>query len=220
MIYLAILTRLTIFKHQLKNLQSIILPGIIVGIAGGILLFFAAYNYYPQKNVNINLDGDCYEFLDEAFSKYKLLEIEREKELLKMQLESIGNRSALIPITFSGSSEQVNQIVSLNGINVTDRQTLGDNNTQVDKVIVRGLIDIKILKQISNSWQKNFTGSQMDVENTEIGILPNQFISPAESLNIRESIDKFMVSGIKRIIDSGEGVKPTECRSAIVYQNS
>ena len=147
MIYLAILTRLTIFKHQLKNLQSIILPGIIIGIAGGILLFFAAYNYYPQKNVNINLDGDCYEFLDEAFSKYKLLEIEREKELLKMQLESIGNRSALIPITFSGSSEQVNQIVSLNGINVTDRQTLGDNNTQVDKVIVRGLVDIKILKQ-------------------------------------------------------------------------
>ena len=204
----------------MKNLQSIILPGIIVGLAGGILLFFAAYNYYPQKNVNINLDGDCYEFLDEAFSKYKLLEIEREKELLKMQLESIGNRSALIPITFSGSSEQVNQIVSLNGINVTDRQTLGDNNTQVDKVIVRGLVDIKILKQISNSWQKNFTGSQMDVENTEIGILPNQFISPAESLNIRESIDKFMVSGIKRIIDSGEGVKSTECRSAIVYQNS
>ena len=78
MIYLAILTRLTIVKHQLKNLQSIILPGIIVGIAGGILLFFAAYNYYPQKNVNINLDGDCYEFLDEAFSKYKLLVIERE----------------------------------------------------------------------------------------------------------------------------------------------
>lgn len=204
----------------MKNLQSIILPGIIVGLAGGILLFFAAYNYYPQKNVNINLDGDCYEFLDEAFSKYKVLEIEREKELLKMQLESIGNRAALIPITFSGSSERVNQIVSLNGINVTDRQTLGDNNTHVDKVIVRGLVDIKILKQISNSWQKNFTGSQMDVENTEIGILPNQFISPAESLNIRESIDNFMVSGIKRIIDSGEGVKSTECRSAIVYQNS
>jgi hypothetical protein len=196
------------------------LPGIIIGVAGGILLFFAAYNFYPHKNVNINLNGNCYEFLDEAFSKYKLLEIEKEKELLRLQLDAIGDIPVLVPITFSGSTKEVDQIVEFNRINVTERQTLGDNSTQVDKVIIRGIANLSILEKISDDWNKNTTGVKTGIENTRMGILPNQYISSNESIKIRKSIDDFMFDGIKKIIGSSEGVKPTECRSAIVYQNS
>ncbi|HEU5120728.1 MAG TPA: hypothetical protein VFT71_07045 [Candidatus Nitrosocosmicus sp.] len=204
----------------MRNLQSIILPGVIIGVAGGIFLFFAAYNFYPQKNVNINLNGDCYEFLDEAFSKYKLLEIEKEKELLRLQLDAIGNIPALIPITFSGSTKEVDEIVEFNRINVTERQTIGGNSTQVDKVIIRGIANLSVLEKISDNWYKNITGTTTEIEDTKIGILPNHYISSNESLKIRQSIDDFMFDGIKRIIGLSEGVKPTECRSAIVYQNS
>lgn len=204
----------------MRNLQSIILPGIIIGVAGGILLFFAAYNFYPQKNVNINLNGDCYEFLDEAFSRYKSLEIEREKELMKLQLDAIGNIPGPIPITFSGSSEGVDQTVEYNQINVSERQTIGNNRTQIDKVIITGIAKISVLDRILSDWQKNITGSSTNIENTEIGILPNEYISSNESMKIRQSIDDFMFEGIKKIIGTSEGVKPTECRSAIVYQGS
>ena len=204
----------------MRNLQSLILPGIIIGIIGGILLFFAAYNYYPQKNVNINLNGNCFEFLDRAYEEYKLLEIERQKVLLKLQLEAIGHMAGRIPVTFSGSSNEVNEVIDNYQINVTNRQTIGDNNTQVDKVIIRGLTDLSVLEQISNNWQKNYSGSISNFDNTEVGILPNPFINSSESTKIRHDIDNFIVNGIKKIINASTGVKPTECRSAIVYQDS
>lgn len=203
----------------MRNLQSLILPGIIIGIIGGILLFFAAYNYYPQKNVNINFNGNCFEFLDRAYEEYKLLEIDREKELLKLQLDAIGQIGGRIPVTFSGSSDQVDQIIDIYQINVTNRQTIGDSNTQVDKVIIKGLADLSVLEQISNNWQENYSGSVSNSENTAVGILPNPFINSSESMKIRADIDNFIVNGIKKIINSSTGVKPTECRSAIVYQD-
>jgi hypothetical protein len=198
----------------------LILPGIIIGIIGGILLFFAAYNYYPQKNVNINLNGNCFEFLDRAYEEYKLLEIERQKVLLKLQLDAIGHMAGRIPVTFSGSSNEVSEVIDTYQINVTYRQIIGDNNTRVDKVIIRGLTDLSVLEQISNNWQKNYSGSISNFDNTEVGILPNPFINSSESMKIRDDIDNFIVNGIKKIINASTGVKPTECRSAIVYQDS
>lgn len=205
----------------MRNLQSLILPGIVIGLIGGIILFFAAYNYYPQKNVNININGDCFEFLDRAYSEYQLLESEKQKELLKLQLDAIGPIIASIPITFSGSTNEVDKIINSYQINVTNRQLLGDNFTQIDKVIIRGIVDLSVLEQISaGNLQKNKSGSFSSIESAEIGILPNSFISSSESMKIRDNMDNFMIHGIKQIINSSTGVKPTECRSAIVYQDS
>lgn len=205
----------------MRNLQPLILPGIVIGLIGGIILFFAAYNYYPQKNVNINMNGDCFEFLDKAYSQYQLLESEREKELLKLQLDAIGPIVARIPVTFSGTTNEVDKIIDSYRIDVTNRQSLGDNFTQIDKVIIRGIVDLSVLEQISlSNWQKNNSESISSIERTEIGILPNPFISSTESMKIRDNIDSFMIHGIKKIINSSTGVKSTECRSAIVYQDS
>lgn len=204
----------------MRNLQSLILPGIIVGIIVGILLFFAAYNYYPQKNVNINLDGNCFEFLDRAYEAYKLLEMEREKELLKMQLDAIGHVATGIPVTFSGSSNLVDQIIDTYKINVTHRQILGDNHTQVDKVIIRGIANLSLLEQISVKWQNNNSGATSTIEGTELGILPNPYINSSESIKIRENIDNYFVNGIKKIVNSSTGVKPSECRSTIIYEDT
>jgi hypothetical protein len=125
-----------------------------------------------------------------------------------------------IPVTFSGSSNEVSEVIDTYQINVTNRQIIGDNNTRVDKVIIRGLTDLSVLEQISNNWQKNYSGSISNFDNTEVGILPNPFINSSESMKIRDDIDNFIVNGIKKIINASTGVKPTECRSAIVYQDS
>ncbi|MDR4491655.1 MAG: hypothetical protein AB7V56_09225 [Candidatus Nitrosocosmicus sp.] len=199
-------------------MQIIIIPGIIVGLIGGILLFFAAYNFYPHKNVNINLDGDCYEFLGNAYTMYKNLENIKERELLKMQIQAIESPDVPIPIAFSGSQSQVNTLIDTGKINVTNRQTLGDNQTSVDKVIVKGLGKLSFLQEYYDDWNINST-DDTEVQSLKIGILPNKFISAQESASIKSKMDKFMIQGIKDILATKDGVKSTECRSAIVYQD-
>jgi hypothetical protein len=203
----------------LRNLQFIIVPGILIGIIGGILLFFAAYNYYPQKNVNINLNGKCYEFLDEAYQKYQDLVSLRERELLKLQIDSLGESNTLVPITFSGSSDEVDNIIEKFDINVTEIQALGDQNTQVDKIIVRGVVSSTMLVQILNNISYSSANHTTDPI-PKIGILPNSGISASESAKISDKIDQLMISGLKKIIGEKNGVKDTECRSTIVYNDS
>jgi hypothetical protein len=194
------------------------MPGIVIGIIGGILLFFAAYNYYPQKNVNINLNGICYEFLDEAYQKYQDLVSIREMELLKMQIESLEDSNSMVPITFSGTSAEVENIIAEFDINVTEMQTLGDQNTQVDKMIVKGVVSLARLQQIFNSISENTTVTPIDSV-PKIGILPNSGILASESVKISDNIDQFMISGLKKIVLEKNGVKETECRSMIIYND-
>ena len=205
-------------ERGLRNLQFIIVPGIVIGIIGGILLFFAAYNYYPQKNVNINLNGKCYEFLDEAYQKYLDLVSIKERELLKLQIESLEGSNTFVPITFSGSSDDVNHIVEKFDINVTEIQPLGDQNTQVDKMIVKGVVNNTILEQILNNISENITNTTKN-SIPKIGILPNSGITGSESAKISYNIDQFMISGLKKIIVEKNGVKETECRSTIIYND-
>ena len=191
-----------------------------MGLIGGALLFFAAYNFYPHKNVNININGDCYEFLGHAYSMYKNLENIKEKELLRLQIQAIESPDVFIPIAFSGSQSQVNSLIDTNEISVTSKQTLGDNQTDVDKVIVKGLVKLSFLQEYYNSLDMNATSDPVTQNSLKIGILPNKFISAQESASIKSQTDKLMTHGIKEILATKDGVKPTECRSAIVYQDS
>jgi hypothetical protein len=202
----------------LRNLQFVIVPGIVIGIIGGILLFFAAYNYYPQKNVNINLNGKCYEFLDEAFQKYQDLVSNRERELLKLQIASLEGSNSFVPIIFSGSSDDVYYIIDKFDIKVTEIQTLGDQNTQVDKMIIKGVINTTTLEQILDNISDTFTGTTAN-SMPKIGILPNSGISVSEGAKISDNMDQFMISGLKEIISEKNGVKETECRSTIIYND-
>ena len=123
-----------------------------------------------------------------------------------------------MPITFSGSSDEVDNIIEKFDINVTEIQTIGDQNTQVDKKKVRGVTSSTILEQILN----NISGNGADNTTNpipKIGILPNSGISASESAKISDNIDQFMISGLKKIIGEKNGVKDTECRSTIVYND-
>lgn len=191
-----------------------------MGLIGGVLLFLAAYNFYPHKNVNINLNGDCYEFLGNAYSMYKNLENIKEKELLKLQIQAIESPDVLIPIAFSGSQSQVNTLIDTSKITVTSKQILGDNQTSIDKVIVKGVAKLSFLKEYYDDWDINATNDRISQNGPKIGILPNEFISAHESANIKSQMDKLMIQGIKEILATKDGIKATECRSAIVYQAS
>ncbi len=101
---------------------------------------------------------------------------------------------------------------------MTEIQTLGDQNTQVDKMIVKGVVSNMILEQILDNISENITYATMN-SMPKIGILPNSGISASESAKISDNIDQFMISGLKKIIVEKNGVKEAECRSTIVYND-
>lgn len=196
------------------TLQKIIVPGVVACLIGGTIMLLLAFSYYPEKHVNANFDGTCYELVDTAYVKYKNVEVERWKALKMLQIQAIGSPDIPVPITFSGTNKEVTDFIAANHINETERQTLGNNNPNIDKVIVRGIILNGNLEKIVNDFSNNDTISY------GLGIQPNPYISSTESHQIGENIDKLMETRLKEIIEEKEGVKAAECRSKIVYNDN
>ncbi len=121
-------------------------------------MLLLAFSYYPHKHVNANLNGNCYEFLDNAYLKYKDLEMKKEKAVKMLQVQAIGSSGTLVPITFSGTSKEISDFMANYNINATARQILGNNNPSIDKIIIRGTILNGDLEKITNNLPNNDTG--------------------------------------------------------------
>jgi hypothetical protein len=203
----------------LSNSQKIVVPGIIVCLIGGTIMLLLAFSFYPEKHVNANLDGNCYEFLDNAYTKYKNLETEKEKAVKMLQVQAIGGPGILVPITFSGTNKEVNDFMANNHINETGRQTLGNNNSGIDKTIIRGTILNGDLEKLVNNFPKNDTEPSSRAVPHGLGIQPNPHITSEESQHISKKIELLMEKGLKEIISEKDGVKAAECRSKSVYND-
>ena len=58
------------------NLYQIAFPGILALLVVGTIGFLLAFSYYPEKHVNVDIDGKCYELLDISNEKHKILRAE------------------------------------------------------------------------------------------------------------------------------------------------
>ena len=202
------------------NLKKIVIPGIVIGLIGGTIMFILAFRYYPEKHVNINLNGNCYEFLDNAYENYKVLQLEKEKEIKELQIQAIGDPKNIVPITFSGSDRDTNDFINTNNINITYKKPLDNSSTIIDKTILKGTIINGALKKLVNTPYLNNTESFSKTVLFSLGIQSNSHITSEESLQISKNIDQFIKNGIKKIIDNNDGVKKAECRSKIVYEDT
>ncbi len=182
-------------------------------------MLLLAFSFYPEKHVNANLNGNCYEFLDNAYTKYKNLEMEKEKAMKMLQVQAIGSPSISVPIAFSGTNKEVNDFMEDNHINETGRQTLGNNNSGIDKTIIRGTILNGDLERLVNNFPNNNTESLSKTVPYGLGIQPNPHITSEESQQISKNIEQMMEKGLKEIISEKDGVKAAECRSKIVYND-
>jgi len=204
----------------LIRLQKIVIPGIVIGLVGGTIMFILAFSYYPEKHVNINLNGDCYEFLGNAYGDYKILELEKEKEIKRLQIQAIGNPKNIVPITFSGSDNETSEFINTNNINITFKKSLDNSSKIIDKTIVRGTIINEDLKRLVDESYSNNTESFSKTILFSLGIQSNPYITSEESLQISKNINQFIQNGIKEIIANNDGVKKAECRSKIVYEDT
>ncbi|MBA3284121.1 MAG: hypothetical protein H0U27_03545 [Nitrosopumilus sp.] len=201
------------------SLQKIVIPGIVIGLVGGTIMFILAFSYYPEKHVNINLNGNCYEFLGNAYGDYKILELEKENEIKKLQIQAIGNPKNIVPITFSGSDKVTSEFINTNNINITYKKSLDNSSKIIDKTIFKGTIINEDLKKLVDESYSNNTESFSKTILLSLGIQSNPYITSEESLQISKNINQFIQNGIKKIIDNNDGVKKAECRSKIVYED-
>jgi hypothetical protein len=194
------------------SFSKLAFPGILVLLVGGTIGFLLAFNYYPEKHVNVNVDGKCYELLDESNEKHKILRAQNEINMKKMQLNMIESDDASLPVTFSGFKENVDDFIKQYNLrNIISMQKVSDNPT-FDKFIIKATLSQNELQKIVNDLTLSDFYPTVSVRGS-VGLGPNQYISSEERKVISAESTKFMQNGIKNIVESNVGVKSAECRN-------
>jgi len=194
------------------NLYKLAFPGILTLIVIGTAGFLLAFSYYPEKHVNVNIDGRCYELLDASNEKHKILRAENEIKVKQMQLKMIEYDDANLPIVFSGFNESVNDFIKHYNIrNIISIQKVSDNAT-FDKFIVKAILSKNELQKIVNDLTVSDFYPTLSVKGS-VGLGPNKYISSEEGKIISAESKDFMQNGIKNIVESNVGIKLAECRN-------
>ena len=195
------------------------IPLIIIFIIAGAVSFSLAFTYYPKKNVNVNVDGICYEILGSAYSDYKDLEAERELRVLAHEYNAIEKPSSIIPIVYTGTKDQVQDFISKYNVRVTDNQEIGGEmyytNDYIGKTIIKGEISktnlLKVITDLSSN-KRVMNGNVL----YNLGIQNNTFLSSEEREKISSDSNSFMLEGIQKILENRkDSIKQAECRSQI-----
>ena len=195
------------------------IPLIVIFIIVGAVSFSLAFTYYPKKNVNVNVDGICYEILGPAYADYKDLEAERELRVLAHEYNAIEKPNAIIPILYTGTKDQVQDFISKYNITVTDDQEIGgqmySTNDYIGKTIIKGEISkANLLKVITDLSLLNKVSNENILYH--LGIQSNTFLSSEEREKISSDSKNFMLEGIQKIIENRkDSIKQAECRSQI-----
>ena len=95
----------------LVDYRKLSIPVIIILVIGGVISFLLAFNFYPEKHINLTLDVRCYELIDNANIQYQNLAAYNRLQVLKMQLDYIESADAKISIIFSGYEERINEFL-------------------------------------------------------------------------------------------------------------
>lgn len=205
------------------DFRALAIPAIIVLLVGGTISFFMAFSFYPEKHVNVKINGECYEFLDNAYAKYKKLQAEKELLIFRLQANAIGSPNTIIPVIFSGTGEEVDDFVNKYNIKITTSQRIGANNNYIDKYIVKATMTKQDFERIINNLTIKDLDPLTKSVSGSIGLQPNSYITEQEGEQISLYSKDFMRNGIQQIIDASnansgyDGVKQAECRTKIQY---
>ena len=187
-------------------------PGIIALLVIGTIGFLLAFSYYPEKHVNVDIDGTCYELLDESNEKHKILRAQNEIKVKQMQLNMIEYDAARLPIVFSGFKENVYDFIKYYNIeNISSVQKVSDNPA-FDKFIIKATLSKNELQEIVNDLTLSDFYPTLSVKGS-VGLSPNKYISSEEGKIISAESKDFMENGIKNIVESNVGIKLAECRN-------
>jgi hypothetical protein len=197
------------------SLYKLAFPSILALLAVGTAGFLLAFSYYPEKHVNVDIDGKCYELLDVSNEKHKILRAENEINVKQMQLNMIEHKDTSLPIVFSGFKKDLDDFINKYDIrNILSVQKVSENPT-FDKFIIKATLSKIDLQKIVNDLTISDFYPILSVKGS-VGLGPNKYISTEEGKVISAESKKFMEKGIRNIVESNikvEGIKLAECRN-------
>ena len=194
------------------SLYKLAIPGIVTLLAIGTAGLLLAFSYYPEKHVNVDIDGKCYELLDTANEKHKILRAQNEINIKQIQLNMIEHSDASLPVVFSGFKEDVDDFIKQYNLrNIISVQKVSDNPT-FDKYIIKATLSKNELQKIVNDLTLTDFYPTLSVRGG-VGLGPNKYISSEEGKVISAESKGFMENGIKDIVESNIGTKLAECRN-------
>jgi len=194
------------------SFSKVAFPGILALLVIGTVVFLLAFSYYPEKHVNVDIDGRCYELLGVSNEKYKILRAQNEINVKQMQLNMIESNAANLPITFSGFKEIVDDFIKQYNIrNIISTQKVSDNPT-FDKFIIKAMVSKNELQKIVNDLTLSDFYPTLSVKGS-VGLGPNKYISNEERNVISSKSKGFMENGTKKIVESNVEIKQAECRN-------
>jgi hypothetical protein len=205
----------------LVSISNIVIPSVCVLVVAGIISFFVVYGFYPEKHVNVNLYGVCYELVGPAYQKYTDLAAQKELTMLRLQSYAIKSPDLSIPIVFTGSKEQITNFVNkyTNGLYVVSNEGMDPGFANIDMQIVKAIVTKPTLQRITNDLTIDDFNPLKKTVGGSIGLQSTSDISSAQEEKIMTYVDQIIQNGVKRIISDDEnqgsvgGVKPHECRN-------
>ena len=204
------------------NYYKLAIPGIFVALLGGGIMGLLAFNFYPEKHVNISIGGKCYEFFNDAFYEYQKLSANRDIEILKLQLGLIRSKmldktETVLPISFSGDLDKIDKFIHQYDIAVSERHDIS-NNDNVKKIIIKGNIKIKDYYSILNNLAYTDLNPLTKTIAGSVGIERINYLTDKDKNILSNFSHNYMKSGLEKIINAtNKNIKPAECRTKIVY---
>jgi hypothetical protein len=180
----------------------------------GVISFFLAFNLYPEKHVNVTVEGKCYELLDEPNRRYQNLASRNEIEKVRLQLGKVESDSAYLPILFTGKDTDISDFQNKYKLNVTSQQKLKYYPNINASVITANISKGELSKVVQDLTINDVATSAKTVAGS-IGIESNRYITSSESMQISNILSEYMDNGIKQIIANSSGVKSAECRTGV-----
>ncbi|HEY7572461.1 MAG TPA: hypothetical protein VH796_13935 [Nitrososphaeraceae archaeon] len=203
------------------SISNIVIPSICVLIVAGIISFFIVYGFYPEKHVNVNLYGVCYELVEPAYQKYTNLAAQKELTMLRLQSYAIKSPDLSIPIVFTGNKEQITNFVNkyTDGLYVVSNEGMDPGFANIDMQLVKAIVTKPTLQRITNDLTIDDFNPLKKTVGGSIGLQSTSYISSVQEEKIMTYVDQLVQNGVKKIISDGEnqgsvgGVKPHECRN-------
>jgi hypothetical protein len=196
------------------DLGKIAIPAIGVLVVVGVIGFFLAFNLYPEKHVNVTVEGRCYELLDEANQRYQNLASRNAIEKLRLQLAKVEPDTAYLPIIFTGKDTDISDFQNKYRFNVTSQQKLKYFPNINASAMTANISKSELGKVVQHLTLADVATSAKTVVGS-IAIESNKYITAAESTEVSNILNERMNSGIKQIIATSSGVKSAECRTGV-----
>lgn len=172
------------------EISKLAIPAIGVLAVVGVIGFFLAFNLYPEKHVNVTVEGKCYELLDEANRRYQNLASRNEIEKLRLQLGKVESNSAYLPILFTGKDTDISDFQNKYKFNVTSQQKLKYYPNINASVITANISKGELSKVVQDLTLNDVETSAKTVIGS-IGIESNRYITAAESIEISNILSEY-----------------------------